>query len=373
MDHRQVLQVFSDDPDFLEQVESALSLVSGFAAGRSAVSEFLAGRAAQEPVTLVIVDVDDGRHLSNPRLYEARRALNPGTGLIVVSRELSPEQLRDIVRLNSGDWLRKPVDRRELLKTIANALKQRHADQADVRAYVSGAASSGASTLAINAAYLAAKGGGKKARGDGSCILFELDFAAGACGYYLDIENSYDLTAVLESPSRIDIELVDIICKQHPEGFHLLSLKIPTLLTHPAAEEVVLRLLDVLSLQYQVVVLDVPYYAVPWRAAVLAAVDRVAIVTDPVIPALKQARDLWLELRAARNPETVTIIVNKFKSTLFSRNLSKGEIGKIFDGAPVNFLPDDWNLMSEAANRGLVPFALNPRSAFGKAARKILA
>jgi len=42
MDHRQVLQVFSDDPDFLEQVESALSLVSGFAAGRHAVSEFLA-------------------------------------------------------------------------------------------------------------------------------------------------------------------------------------------------------------------------------------------------------------------------------------------------------------------------------------------
>ena len=41
--------------------------------------------------------------------------------------------------------------------------------------------------------------------------LFELDFAAGACGYYLDIENGYDLTAVLENPSRIDVELVDII------------------------------------------------------------------------------------------------------------------------------------------------------------------
>src|SRR5207249_1219588 len=104
------------------------------------------------------------------------------------------------------------------------------------------------------------------------------------------------------------VELVDIIRKEHPEGFDLLSLKIPTLLAHPGAEEVVLRLLDVLSLQYRVVVLDVPYYAAPWRAKVLEAVDRVAIVTDPVIPSLKQARDLWLELRTARDPETLTII-----------------------------------------------------------------
>src|SRR5207244_11010524 len=110
-----------------------------------------------------------------------------------------------------------------------------------------------------------------------------------------------------------------------------------------------------------------------WRAPVLDAVDRVAVVSEPIIPALKQARDLWQELRAARSPETVTIVVNKFKSTLFSRNLSKAEIGKIFGGVPVNFLPEDWTLMSEAANRGLIPLALNPRSAFSKAARTILA
>src|SRR5258708_7678067 len=157
MDNCHVLLVFSDDKAFVGQVDSALSLVAGFSVSHSPTAEFLAGRAAQQAATLVLFDVDTGANLANPKLYEARRNLRPGTGFIVISRDLSTEQLRDVVRLNSGDWLRKPVDRRELLKTIANALKQSQVEQGDVRAYVSGAAGSGASTLAINAAYLSAK------------------------------------------------------------------------------------------------------------------------------------------------------------------------------------------------------------------------
>src|SRR5690349_20639888 len=117
MDSRHVLLVFSDDQSFLEQVDSALSLVAGFSVTHSPTAEFLAGRAAQQPATLIVFDVDDGAHLANSKLYEARRNLRPGVGLIVVSRDLSPDRLRDVVRLNAGDWLRKPIDRRELLKT----------------------------------------------------------------------------------------------------------------------------------------------------------------------------------------------------------------------------------------------------------------
>src|SRR5262249_46163418 len=114
MDNRYVLLVFSDDKSFVGQVDSALSLVAGFSVIHAPTAEFLAGRAAQQPATLVIFDVDAGAHLSNPKLYDARRSIRPGTGLIVISHDLSPERLRDVVRLNAGDWLRKPIDRREL-------------------------------------------------------------------------------------------------------------------------------------------------------------------------------------------------------------------------------------------------------------------
>src|SRR5258707_11129655 len=113
MDNRHVLQVFSDDQAFAGQVDSALSLVSGFSVTHSPTAEFLTGRAAHQPATLVIFDVDEGAHLANPKLYEMRRNLRPGTGFIVVSHDLATERLREVVRLNSSDWLRKPVDRRE--------------------------------------------------------------------------------------------------------------------------------------------------------------------------------------------------------------------------------------------------------------------
>src|SRR5690348_770053 len=105
MDNRYVLLVFSDDQSFIDQIDSALTLVAGFSVIHAPTSDFLAGRAAQQPSTLVVCDVDTGAHLANPKLYEARRAIKTGTGLIVVSHDLSPEQLRDVVRLNAGDWL----------------------------------------------------------------------------------------------------------------------------------------------------------------------------------------------------------------------------------------------------------------------------
>ena len=80
MDNRHVLLVFSDDQAFVDQVDSALSLVAGFSVSHSPTAEFLAGRAAQQPATLILFDLDTGANLANTKLYEARRNLNLSTG-----------------------------------------------------------------------------------------------------------------------------------------------------------------------------------------------------------------------------------------------------------------------------------------------------
>src|SRR5579871_6609272 len=63
MDSRYVLLVFSDDKAFAEQVDSALTLVAGFSVIHAPTADFLTGRGAQQPATLVLFDVDAGAHL----------------------------------------------------------------------------------------------------------------------------------------------------------------------------------------------------------------------------------------------------------------------------------------------------------------------
>lgn len=367
----QAIQIYSDDKSFLQQAVSILSIDSGHVVSDHPTSEFTAGRAASHPARVVILDLDDGGNLSDKLLHKARDDMAAGTVLIVVSQELSGDHLRDVVRLRSVDWLRKPVDRRQLLDSAITGLQSIERPSTRVSAFISAAGGTGASTAAINAAYVISK---NKQRTDSppTCLLLDLDFASGACGYYLGIDNNYDLGSALENPSRVDTEFVDIIKKEHPDGFHVLSIRAPYFITHVSGEEMVLRLLDVISLKYDRVVVDLPYYETRWTFSILESADDAIIVTDGTIPGLKHARDLYLQLEKRRPKEKISIISNKYNNKLWSRNLSKKEITKVFNGSVVDFLPEDERLMSEASNRGLVPIALNPKAPYSKAIGQLL-
>jgi pilus assembly protein CpaE len=364
------VSVFSDDRQFADAAVNSLGIDSALKVAVAPIARFLDGTNPDHAADLVIVDADQGQHFLDQRLFAARRTMNPSSPLMVISGELPEYQLRDVVRLRAADWLRKPVSRRDLLDAVTKCLeKQEQAGR--VTAIVSAVGGSGASVLAMNAAYMVANPMRKTAK-ERSCMLFELDFSAGSCGQFLDVANEYDFRNVLEKPDRIDAEFVDIIRKKHPSGFSLLSLSAPILQFHPAGEEIVLRIIDVLTFRFDVVVVDVPYYQTRWKQAVLESVSDVVVVTEPIIPALRQARDLAQQLQEIRSDSTVTIVVNKQSRGLFSRDLSAGEIAKVFPGRKVEFLPEAKTQMIEAANRGLVPIALDERSAYSRATRKFL-
>lgn len=366
----QRVTLYTDDVQFSDALSSALGLDASLRLSVRSIEQFTHGTAPDHAADAVILDVDGGQHLTDQTLHDARGLMDRSTPLVVVSSELPEHRLRDIVRLGAVDWLQKSTSRRELFEAISRSL-QKQDQVARVTAFVSAVGGCGASTLAMNAAYMVMNPTRKAAR-EKTCMLFELDFSIGSCGYFLDIANDYDFKSVLENPNRIDAEFVDIVRKQHPSGFSLISIKAPILMSHKAGAEVVLRILDVLSFQYDVIIVDVPYYETRWKDSVLNAVTDIVIVTEPIIPALRQARDIEQELREVRSESAVTVVVNKIGRGLFSRDLSSKEIERVFGGNPIEFLPYAKEQMVEAANRGIIPLALDGRAAYSKSVRKLL-
>jgi pilus assembly protein CpaE len=320
-----------------------------------------AGRLDAAQFNLIVLDVDDGEMLNHPELF-AFRSKHRNTPLVVVSEELPDDMLRLLFRLNGNDWLKKPLERRSLIDMISTHAPTEGASESRVHAVVSAVGGAGASVIASSLAYVLAQ---PTKNSTPRVDLFDMDFSSGSLGYYLNLVNDYDLKPIMANPSRVDLEFIDLVRKRHPGGFSLLSFKQPSVLLTPKGAELVLRMLDVAAFESDHTVLDIPYYNTPWKEDVLGSANSVCIVTEMTIPALHEAKDLFLNLvRQRGTSDQIFIVVNKYRTKLFSLGVRRQQIDKIFKDVRAQIITDDWDTLNEAVNRGVLPFEVNARSRF---------
>ena len=326
------------------------------------------GRLDPTQFNLIVLDVDNGEMLSRPELL-AFRNRHRDVPLVVVSEDLADDMLRLLFRLNGKDWLKKPLERRALIDMISTHAPTAGASDSRVHAIVSAVGGAGASVIASSLAHVLARPTKSSApRVD----LFDLDFSSGSLGYYLNLVNDYDLKPVMANPSRVDLEFIDLVRKRHSGGFSLLSFKQPSVLLTPKGAELVLRMLDVAAFESDHTVVDVPYYHTPWKDDVLSSVNSICIVTEMTIPALHQAKDLFLNLvRLRGNSDQIFIVINKYRTKLFSLGVRRQQADKIFKDTRAHIIAYDWDTLSEAVNRGVLPFDVNARSRFCGAVGKL--
>ncbi|MBB3352472.1 pilus assembly protein [Rhizobium lentis] len=326
------------------------------------------GRLDPTQFDLIVLDVDNGSLLQQPELFSFRTAYRD-IPLVVVSEDLPDDMLRLLFRLNGNDWLKKPLERRALIDMISTHAPGTGASDSRVHAVVSAVGGAGASMIASSLAHsLAQPTKNSTPRVD----LFDTDFCSGALGYYLNLVNDYDLKPVIANPSRVDLEFIDLVRKRHPGGFSLLSFKQPSVLLSPKGGELVLRMLDVAAFESDHTVVDVPYYDTPWKYEVLTSVNSIYIVTEMTVPALSQARDLFANLvRLRGSSDQIFIVINKYRAKLFGLGLRRQQTEKIFKGIPTHVIADEWDTLSEAVNRGVLPAQVNSRARFCGAVGKL--
>ncbi|MDK1490773.1 pilus assembly protein [Sinorhizobium sp. 7-81] len=326
------------------------------------------GRLDPAQFDLIVLDVDNGDMLNQPELFSFR-AGHRNIPLIVVSEDLPDDKLRLLFRLNGNDWLKKPLERRVLIDMISTHAPTAGASDSRVHAVVSAVGGAGASVIASSLAHVLAQ---PTKNSSPRVDLFDMDFSSGSLGYYLNLVNDYDLMPVIANPSRVDLEFIDLVRKRHSGGFSLLSFKQPSVLLSPKGAELVLRMLDVAAFESDQTVLDIPYYSTPWKDEVLGSVNSITIVTEMTIPALHQAKELYLNLvRLRGSSDSIFVVINKYRTKLFSLGVRREQADRIFKETHAHVVAYDWDTLSEAVNRGVLPVEVNARSRFCKAVGKL--
>ena len=318
---------------------------------------------------LVIVDLQQ-LEAEEVQILTSVRAQAADVPVIVISAELTPEAMRQLFKFNVQDWLNLPVTSDQLLASVMASVRKNKVRTNRVHAIVSSVGGAGATTTAINMADLVTT---KLFRKKSNVALFDLDFSTGNCGYVLNMVNRFNLGTVIDTPQRIDSEFIRTIQQKHSRGFYLYSFKHPEMGTATNGYELVLRLLDAVSMEHGQTFLDLPYYETEWKDDVLAAVNTCTLVTELNLPALKHTIDMIDRIRGLRGEAfPMRIIVNKRESSLFGQRISNRKLRELFKGVPFSYLPLKSNLIGEAVDRGLLPSEISSRNSFIKSLVKYL-
>lgn len=274
-----------------------------------------------------------------------------GVPIIIVSGPLEDAMVRRLLQIGVQDWLMQPVDLQQLHNSIHNWASVGKASNNKVHAIVSVHAGAGGTTLACNFASLQAQQPGHKQR---RVALVDLDFSAADCSHYLGISQHLDFDAILRSPQEIDEEFIDLIKHEYQPGFYVYSYQAPAFALANDNSEVMLRLLDLISMSHETTFIDMPYYQQGWTKHVLGAVDSVTLVATNNIAGLAHTQALLQRLQGLRHGlKDVTVIINKQKRRWLGEFLNDKRVRGALPDVPVVFLPDDGNALDEALNQGL--------------------
>jgi pilus assembly protein CpaE len=369
------VEVLTVDAAFERTLRDAFSL--GGKVDLDIVSAPLAEREdglGHDGVTVVVVDIDSGDPREMAALERLAERLAGWPPLVVVTPSFDKESARRFVQMRVADFLVKPVQPAELVRSCARVVqapKGAERVEAEIYTYYPAIGGAGVTTLAIQTALLLLTSGNHKAR-PATCLV-DLDLQHGACAHYLDLEPRLDLTEIEPRPERLDRQLLEVMLSYHASGLAVIAAPNRPAEMRTFDPEIVTRLLDLVSSHFKYVVIDMPRTWFPWTDSVLLGSNRLFIVCEMTVPGFKHAKQLLAAIKErlgdSAHPQ---VIVNRYEQRLFGPGLRRGDIDQAFGADLAATLPNSYRLVREAIDRGVPLEEVQPGNKVTQALKKVI-
>ena len=258
---------------------------------------------------------------------------------------------RNLIASGVADYILAPPKPTALVDLAARLFaEETSASLGRVIAFIGAKGGSGSSTLARNVAAAIARRGGSEV------LLVDLDCAFGSAAIGCDLEGAGGGVAeALRDAERLDGSLLEHLMRPHSDGLKVLAapahLGPDGAAPDPAAVE---RLIEVTRRNMPIVVLDLPHEWSTLAVAALRQADRVAVVTTPLLSALRNASMLLEALRALRPNDAAPVLVVNQVGAARRGEVPPDEIPKALDRAVDHLFPADAALFGHADFAGLM-------------------
>jgi pilus assembly protein CpaE len=288
--------------------------------------------------------------------------------VVYVADEISQAAYKALVRTGAADcasWdsaMREIVEISERMRSGLPDTGRAGPSPEAPRVVVSFAGTSGGSgntTLALEtAAGLAA------ARSKTGCrvAIVDLNFQRSTMADYLDLEPRLDIAQVLRDPKRLDRYMLDIFTSKHESTLDMFASASSDIDLCAIEGRVVFSLLEHITDLYDIVVLDLPSYRVPWSDAIMKDSDLVFVTGLYSVPSVKQIMyELKRSCERELAPQQLCVVINQCRTNSFGGIVHEGNIDNVLAGRRVFYVQQDWSFALECVNTGVSMVQSKPR------------
>ena len=305
---------------------------------------------------VVVVDLDAGRPEEMAALARLTTRAGQWPPVVAVTQGFDENVARTLMQMRVADFLVKPIEPIDLVRACARIGKGsgngKAAMDAQIHTFLPAVGGAGVTTLAVQTAMILLNSGGSRTKP--STCLVDLDFQHGAVADYLDLEPRLNLAEIEPRPDRFDRQLLEVMLSYHSSGLAVVAAPNRPAEMRSFDPDVVTRLLDLVSTNFQYVVFDMPRTWFSWTDSVLLGSNRLYIVSEATVPGLRHAKNLVAAIkeRLADGPRP-KVIVNRFQQRMFSSGLRRGDVQQALGDSFASAIPNDYALVREAIDRGV--------------------
>jgi len=306
--------------------------------------------------TVLVVDIDAAVAAETAALARLMARVGTRPPVIAVTQSFDANAARTLVQMRVADFLVKPVQPLDVVRACAQAAQKpaegdTKTTEAQIYTFLPAVGGAGVTTLAVQTAMLLLNSG---ARGKPSTCLVDLEFQHGSVCDYLDLEPRLNLAEIEPRPDRLDRQLLEVMLSYHASGLAVIAAPNRPAEMRSFDPDVVTRLLDLVSTNFEYVVFDMPRTWFSWTDSVLLGSNKLFIVSEATVPGLRHGKQLVAAIRErlgdGLKPQ---VIINRFRQPMFSSGLALKDVEQSLGDAFCSVIPNDYALVREAIDRGV--------------------
>jgi pilus assembly protein CpaE len=278
--------------------------------------------------------------------------------LILIGGSHEIPVMRLAMQAGARDVLPTPPARTDVMEAIARVASERRVTSqrpAATTVFINAKGGCGATLLACNVAHMLVAESRKRV------ALFDFDLQFGAAPLYLDLFPKRGVARAVENLAGLDEVALDGYFTAHASGLNVLSHAVDDPVSidslPPAAAD---HLIELAMRSHDHVIIDLPRRADAMTAAVMARANRVVLVLQQSVTALRDGARLlqWLRGDLGVTRDQLTIVVNRFDK---GAAISIEDVQKSLACDRPLLVPNDFRSASECVNTGtpLLSYARN--------------
>ncbi|WP_298244910.1 AAA family ATPase [uncultured Bradyrhizobium sp.] len=341
---------------FCETVETAAAVQSAGEdrrLGKAHLKIQMGGMAAaieayrSAPTPNVIVLESDGRNDLLSGLDQLATVCDAGTRVVVIGRINDVMLYRELVRRGVSDYVLAPVGAIDVVRSICNLFSAPEAKAVGrIIAVVGAKGGVGASTISHNVAWAIARDLAMDA------VVADLDLAFGTAGLDYNQDPPQGIADAVFSPDRVDTAFVDRLLSKCTDHLSLLAAPATLDRVYDFGTDAFDAVFDTLRSTMPCIVLDIPHQWSGWTKRALIGADDILIVAAPDLANLRNAKNLFDLLKAARPNDRPPLYCLNQVGVPKRPEIAATEFAKAIESQPIVSIPFEPQIFGSAANNG---------------------